>query len=477
MQFNLKKLAVAFIVLPVLSVPIGAQIQAKAIKDISNQKVDMRQLREAVASRTLTWLTGSSSNNDYISVGRSANFFGFVALRVSSGHSLTRSRVARDTLAVLNDDQQTSLISILNAQKKPFEQTQAARFEMNRALEGLLVGEQISQKQFLELGRAYGASEANLGRVIGQKLGEIVQTLSSDQQSKLSDIRAAHVSGQGGEPDQKGIKLRISKQDKQELVNLAARLLSWTTGSQEFNDFEVVGKPSQHFGFVSLRMESNHGVRRGEVAKKVLNLLTPNQRAKLDTSAELNRQQFDFFLQTRGQLMRQLETALDGGIIDVSEVTRLGSDVGEIEANMTWAQAVAMLDVRNSLSEEQSSQLLEMRAKYTGSAQVSSTTDPFERGRQLFAQCALCHTAQDGRAIGPDLSGIIGRKIAADSTYQFYSPALRDFSSRHEEWTETQLDDFLQSPKSLVPGTTMGFDGFESEADRAAIIAYLQDRR
>ena len=209
MQFNLKKLAVAFIVLPVLSVPIGAQIQAKAIKDISNQKVDMRQLREAVASRTLTWLTGSSSNNDYISVGRSANFFGFVALRVSSGHSLTRSRVARDTLAVLNDAQQTSLISILNAQKKPFEQTQAARFEMNRALEGLLVGEQISQKQFLELGRAYGASEANLGRVIGQKLGEIVQTLSPDQQSKLSDIRAAHVSGQGGEPDQKGIKLRI----------------------------------------------------------------------------------------------------------------------------------------------------------------------------------------------------------------------------------------------------------------------------
>lgn len=148
-----------------VSFSIAAQINDYAVRDIRKIKVNEQQLREAVASRTLTWLTGSSSNNDHISVGRMANYFGFVGLRVSSGHSLTRSNVATDTLAVLNEAQRDALIALIQTQKTAFEETQKARQEMNRALEGLLVGEYLSQIAFLELGRAYGESEALLGKL------------------------------------------------------------------------------------------------------------------------------------------------------------------------------------------------------------------------------------------------------------------------------------------------------------------------
>lgn len=457
----------------------GETSNVKPIRDISKVRVELRQLEEAVASRTLTWLTGSSSNNDYISVGRSANFFGFVALRVSSGHSLTRSHVARETLAVLTREQTESLTKLLEVQREPFEQTQTARFAMNRALEGLLVGEAISQSDFLKLGRAYGAAEANLGRVIGDEFGQIAQSLSATQKSELASIRTRHVSGQAslGANGKKapGIKLRLSKKDKQELVNLAARFLSWTTGSPEFNDFEVVGKPSQHFGFVSLRLETNHGVKRSDVAKQVLALLTPDQRELIKRSAVLNIEQFEGFLQTRGQLMRALEVALDGGRIDVELSRKLGADVGEIEAAMTWAQAQAMLDVRNSLSQEQSAALLEMRAKYTAVDDINSSTNMIDRGRQLFAQCSLCHTEKDG-AIAPNLHGIVGKNIADDRKFEAYSPAMMAFSKSTDAWTEEKLKNFLQSPRKLIPGTTMGFSGFDNSDDARAIVEFLKQR-
>jgi len=93
----------------------------EAVRDITDIQVKERQLQEAVASRTLTWLTGSSSNNDYISVGRTANYFGFVGLRVSSGQSLSRSDVANDTLAVLTQTQRQNLIAVLDQQREPYQ--------------------------------------------------------------------------------------------------------------------------------------------------------------------------------------------------------------------------------------------------------------------------------------------------------------------------------------------------------------------
>jgi len=231
----------------------------------------------------------------------------------------------------------------------------------------------LSREAFLELGRKYGAAEAQLGRVIGQNFGVIAQTLSSSQVDALANIRALHISGKGQTIERQGLKLKLSKNDKKELVNLAARFLSWTTGSSEFNDFEVVGKPSQHFGFVSLRIESNHGVKRGDIAKEVLSMLVPEQQKIL--------------------------------------IHQLGGAVGEVEASMTWSQATAMLHVRDSLSEDQSADLLAMRAKYTATAQDSLPDDPVDRGRQLFAQCVLCHGSTEHNPIAPTLAGIVGRCV------------------------------------------------------------------
>lgn len=466
----LHRVKILLLTLVVTCVPVQG---ITAVRDITNMEVDVKQLRDAVASRTLTWLTGSSANNDYISVGRTANYFGFVALRVASGQSLSRSDVANDTLAVLNEVQRSALVAILTEQQAPFEATQQARFRINRALEGLLVGDSMSKDAFLEMGREYGASEAKLGSVIAQGFGQISLSLTGDQIKALSDIRSLHLAGKGGSVERQGLRLKLPQQDKKELVNLAARFLSWTTGSQTFNDFEVVGKPSQHFGFVSLRIDSNHGVKRGEIAKEVWSMMNAEQQALLSAAATHDANAFKDFLSARAMLMRTLEKALEGETVDAEKATLYGADVGEIEASMTWSQATAMIGVRNSFTEEQSEQLLKMRAKYAP-ADTDLPNDPLERGRQLFAQCALCHNSSGQQVIAPTLTGIIGRTIAGGSGFERYSSALSQYGKDAGVWNAENLNQFLTSPKSLVPGTTMGYDGLDNSQDREAILAYLE---
>ncbi len=460
--------------LTIASAPSFAENDRLAVRDISQMDVDEEKLRQAIASRTLTWLTGSSSNNDYVSVGRLANFFGFVALRVSSNHSLSRSAVAKETLHVLNKRQQDALVSLVEDQKAAFQDVQAARFEMNRALEKLLVGEEISREEFLVLGERYGAAEAELGRVIGQRLGEVGTSLTATQKTKLSEIRERYVSGNASKTKIKGIKTKLPKEDKKELINLGARLLSWTTGNEAFNDFEVVGKPSQHFGFVSLRIESNHGVKRGAVANEVLELLSPDQKKPIATSTRYNIEAFDEFMTLRKKLMRTLEVALEGQVISKDDVFEIGSEMGRKEADMTWSQAMAMLEVRDSMTDAQRTALLDLRSKYTGKSS-KLPDDLFSRGRQLYAQCALCHS-ENGASVGPTLKNLINRKVASDSDYSNYSSAMKDFSIKNPIWSEALLDEFLKSPKGVMPGTYMGYNGLEGERDREALLLYLKEQ-
>jgi len=94
-------------------------------------------------------------------------------------------------------------------------------------------------------------------------------------------------------------------------------------------------------------------------------------------------------------------------------------------------------------------------------------------GQELFrGQCGFCHTAGDGDGAGgsgPDLKGLVGRKIGGDPAFGGYTPAL---SSAQGVWSETSLSAFLADPNKDKPGTSMPV-AVKNDADRADLIAYL----
>ena len=85
--------------------------------------------------------------------------------------------------------------------------------------------------------------------------------------------------------------------------------------------------------------------------------------------------------------------------------------------------------------------------------------------------CETCHNFAEGKGpkIGPDLYGVVGRKIASNSTFA-YSDAIKKLSG---DWTFDLLNQWIAGPQKVAPGTKMTFAGIPDEKKRADVIAFL----
>jgi cytochrome c len=91
-------------------------------------------------------------------------------------------------------------------------------------------------------------------------------------------------------------------------------------------------------------------------------------------------------------------------------------------------------------------------------------------GKQLFAQCSVCHSTDSTNGVGPSLQGIVGRKAGTSAGFR-YSRAMK---AAKITWDDKQLDDYLADPQKVVPGNVMPFSGLADATQRADVIAYLK---
>ena len=97
----------------------------------------------------------------------------------------------------------------------------------------------------------------------------------------------------------------------------------------------------------------------------------------------------------------------------------------------------------------------------------------FARGATAFEACSVCHTLEYvSGGLGPSLLNIVGGRVASQRDFEY--PA--SLGSLGGIWTAQRLDAFLADPASLAPGTPMTYR-MEDRAERAAVVAFLQDQR
>ena len=97
-----------------------------------------------------------------------------------------------------------------------------------------------------------------------------------------------------------------------------------------------------------------------------------------------------------------------------------------------------------------------------------------EAGKTIFKKCAACHTVVEGKKkIGPSLHGVIGRTAGTAEGFK-YSKAMKAYGESGVVWSAETLDVYLVAPRKVVKGTKMSFPGLKNEADRANVIAYLE---
>lgn len=97
-----------------------------------------------------------------------------------------------------------------------------------------------------------------------------------------------------------------------------------------------------------------------------------------------------------------------------------------------------------------------------------------EKGANVFKKCAACHTINQGGAngIGPNLWATLGKPVAGHAGFG-YSDALK---GKGGTWGFEEMNQWLKSPKSYVPGNKMSFAGLGKPEDRANVIAYLNSQ-
>ncbi len=93
-------------------------------------------------------------------------------------------------------------------------------------------------------------------------------------------------------------------------------------------------------------------------------------------------------------------------------------------------------------------------------------------GKHVFrSQCAICHSDKPGQnKIGPSLFGVVGRHTGSEPGYS-YSVANKNANL---VWTPDVLNNYLDNPQKVVPGTKMPYGGLKNATKRSDLIAFLE---
>jgi cytochrome c len=94
--------------------------------------------------------------------------------------------------------------------------------------------------------------------------------------------------------------------------------------------------------------------------------------------------------------------------------------------------------------------------------------------RQAFEPCQACHSLTTGgpQKPGPNLAGLLGRKVAGDPAFD-YSPALKTARDKGDVWTKERLDIFLSDTEAMYPGGWMGSPPIRDAKQRADLLCVL----
>ena len=437
-----------------------------------------KDLRTAYASKAFAWLSGSPADNEKLSIGKNAQFFGFVALRYESGRAANRGAIGRAFFASTTETQRALLKAAVVDEMPLLAQWWSTRNELLRLLEAhLYTREKINEAKLLKLGEEFGDLGGRIGLIEARAFAALEDQLTAEQRTLLTSWR---------EDPERVTELTaanrvrsdtVRSEDLKQLEDLFAKCFSWLTGTKENTQIIPLGQPAQFFGFVSIRHKSGHAANRGQISKSFLEILSRQQQSRLNAAVTEAQPITARFTTTRSHFLAQLQLLRDAPEkFDPSEFDQTSRRLGALEALIASVEASAYSDIRTGMTDQQTAAMMKLRGDYIVDQAQIETLSTLERGATLFTLCAGCHGLPGQHMpqnVGPSLDGLLGRKIATDKGYD-YSRALHALAEQKSTWSPVLLDEYLQGPRRLAPGTKMEFQGLLLEADRSALIDYLK---
>lgn len=438
-----------------------------------------KDLQFALASKCFAWLSGSPADNEILSIGKNAQLFGFVALRLESGRAANRGALGRAFYSIATPEQRQLMEQAVRSELNSLEAWWGSRNQILPLLENhLYSGEPLEGPKLKELSILFGRTGAAVALHEARAYAAVEDLLTEAQWIKLRQWRAnPELASQTSKKARVESELLKERKELKQLEDLYAKCFSWLTGKEADNRTIPLGQPAQFFGFVAIRHKSGHAASRAKIAKSFLAILDEKQIAALDNAIEAQRPFIESYFIERNLLLdqlMQLRQAPDA--FDEAAYFKRAETLGKLEIAIGIYEARAYRLVRQHMTAEQETAMMKIRGDYIIDREQIESITASERGKQLAMLCAGCHGAlgtEIPKTIAPGLEKIFERKIASESDFD-YSQALTKLGEKGRIWDESQLDAYIAAPKSYAPGTKMEFQGLLNVEDRKALIDFLK---
>ena len=353
---------------------------------IAQATSDRAQLN-TIAFDGLAFLTGDFNSDTFLPPGKVSDFFGFQNIRdvdaAGMGHNTDfLTRIANNTLGILNDPQKALLVDLGKEQAPQIRSLALKRLPLIQAFRRNLAGDFPAGSRGLnrEAVMKYAAGIFELsGGLAFQRAevnGKIVSSLTGPQKTAFAPLKFGD-SRTWPEVPEAFDRRTVSHPVHVAMMTYASEFFSWYAGSVESDTYFCPEGHGTYFGAFYMKdapavHQKNYSISTaltGDSGEAFLNALNPSQREQITGLVELQRKDLQDIVSTRRAIAVELRQFLAGGAASKETVLALCRHYGELDGELSFYYATHFAEVNKTLTSGQRAALKKLRGIEGFSAQ------------------------------------------------------------------------------------------------------------
>jgi hypothetical protein len=339
---------------------------------------DRAQLN-TIAFDGLAFLTGDFCCDTFLPPGKVSDFFGFQNMRdvdaARMGHNTDfLTRIANNTLRILNDEQKAQLVALGKAQAPQIRGLALQRLPLIQAFCRNLAGDIPAGSQGLNR-EAVMKCSAGIFELSGELAyqraetdGRIARSLTDPQKAELAKLKFGD-SRTWPEVAEAFDKRSVPHDVHVAMMTYASEFFSWYAGSVESDTYFCPEGHGTYFGSFFMKdapaiHQKNYSISTaltGDSGAAFLAALNPAQRGAITSLVELQRKDLQDIVKTRRAIATELRHFLAGSSASKEKVLELCRHYGELDGELSFCYATHFAEVNKTLTAEQRAALTKLR--------------------------------------------------------------------------------------------------------------------
>jgi len=338
------------------------------------QATSERAQLHTVAFSGLAFMTGNYGADTFFPPGKVADFFGFQYMRDNDknekGHNTDfLTRIANNVITILSPDQLQKLKELAEKQAPVYEEFAMKRMVLIKAYRTAMESEKkLNKERIISFGAELYALDAELSFNRAVVVGEIINSFSTEQKAALNKLQFNNSDSWPLLPENID-KKSLSHRAHVGVMTYASELFSWYAGSVEADVYFCPERHGTYFGGFYMKdfpAMGNHDYSistslTGDSGRDFIAALNTNQAEYLyDTMKKLSPMLTEI-VKIREAVSKELRKKLNNESPQKEVVYSLIKRYGELDAEMSYYEAVSFSSIYKTLTENQKKKLNQIR--------------------------------------------------------------------------------------------------------------------